>query len=203
MKLRMLAAAALVAAVGVVVVAIPTAAGGAAGNRLFAYVVATNRGPVPACSDACIPLNGVNEFIYVLNGNSAAALTGMRLGTGRNTVPNSFVVSSIDSHIYVNGVDTFDFVDTPPPGSNNGQFFTGFSGRWPSTVTCPAAGPPCAVIGNPAVLPGEVASVLYYGWAHGATEPNGSYVFRFTIHGTFNGTPTDLSATSAPITMTP
>src|SRR6185312_7411603 len=100
-----------------------------------------------------------NEFIYVVNGNSAAALTGMRLGVSRNTVPNSFVVSSIDTRVYVDGVDTYDFVDTPPPGANDGRFFTGFSGRWPATVTCPAGGPPCIVVGNPAVLPGEITSI--------------------------------------------
>jgi len=61
---------------------------------------------------------------------------------------------------------------------------------------------PCDVVGNPAVLPGEDTAVLYYGWAHGSTEPNGTYVFKYTIHGTFNGTPTDLTTQSAPIQMT-
>ena len=172
-------------------------------RMLAAYVVATNRGPVPACGATCTPLNGVAEFIYVVNGNSATALTGMRAGPSRTDVPNAYVVSSIDTHTFVNGVDTYDFVNTPPPGTDPPHFFTPWSGRWPATVTCASDTPPCNVVGNPAVVPGEITSVLYYGWAHGATEANGTYVFKFTIHGTFNGTPTDLSATSAPITMTP
>jgi transposase len=34
---------------------------------------------------------------------------------------------------------------------------------------------------------GENTSILYTGWAHWNAEPNGTYVFRFTIHGTLNG----------------
>ena len=141
--------------------------------------------------------------LYVANGNSVTALSGMSPGPARTDVPNAYVVSSIDTHTFVNGVDTYDFINTPPPGTDPPHFFTGFSGRWPATVTCASAAPPCDVIGNPAVVPGEITSVLYFGWPHGADEANGTYVFKFTIHGTFNGTPTDLTAVSRPIAMTP
>ena len=32
-------------------------------------------------------------------------------------------------------------------------------------------------------------------------EPNGTYVFRYTIHGTQNGAPVELTATTPPIEM--
>ena len=82
------------------------------------------------------------------------------------------------------------------------------SGHWPSTVTCADvnSADPCNVVGSPAVVPGETAVVLYVGWAHASGapdyEPNGTYVFRFTIHGTVGGTPVDLTADSPKIKMT-
>jgi hypothetical protein len=51
-------------------------------------------------------------------------------------------------------------------------------------------------------IPGEEVVVHYVGWAHGSDEPNGTYVFTFTIHGTLNGTPVVLRASSPPIVMT-
>jgi hypothetical protein len=69
-------------------------------------------------------------------------------------------------------------------------------------VTCPSDGTPCNVVLNPAVLPGENTTILYSGWIHGSTEPSGTYVFRYTIHGTLNGNPLDLTASSPPIRMT-
>jgi hypothetical protein len=61
---------------------------------------------------------------------------------------------------------------------------------------------PASVVTPPAILPGENAVILYDGWVHGDGEPNGLYVFRFTVHGTLNGTPLDLTASSPPIQMT-
>lgn len=126
----------------------------------------------------------------------------MRVGASRVDIPNAFVVSTVEEHIFVDGVDTYHFIDSPPPGTNPAQFFAGFSGRWPATVTCPPAGPPCNIVGNPAVVPGETASVLYYTWTHGDAEPNGIYVFKFTLHGTFNGAPVDLTTIAPPILTT-
>jgi hypothetical protein len=57
------------------------------------------------------------------------------------------------------------------------------------------------VIGKPAVIPGENTAVLFPGWDHGADKPDGTYVFRYTVHGMFNGTPVDLTATTPPIEM--
>jgi len=38
-------------------------------------------------------------------------------------------------------------------------------------------------------------------WINGG-EPNGTYVFTYVVHGTLNGTPGDLEASSKPIVMT-
>ena len=89
--------------------------------------------------------------------------------------------------------------DKPPPPNPD---FQNASGRWPVTASCPPEGPPCNVVGSPAVIPGEEAEVFWINWFHATFEPNGTYVFKFTIHGTLNGTPVDLSASSPPIVMT-
>ena len=44
--------------------------------------------------------------------------------------------------------------------------------------------------------------MFFPGWGHAPGEPNGKYVFEFTVHGTLNGTPIDVSASSKPILMT-
>jgi hypothetical protein len=199
---RQLTLAALLAGATIAAGAVlPAASGGSTRHHLKAEVVPTSTGPIPACDQSCTGANVVNEFIYVTNRASATALTGMALGTGRDTVPNAFVVSSVEAHVYVDGVDTYDSTDTPPPGPAP-TFFSGYSGRWPETVTCPPSGPPCTLVGSPAVLPGETSTVLYFGWRHDVTEANGTYVFRFKIHGSYNGSPTTLSASSPPIEMT-
>lgn len=169
-------------------------------NHLFAFVVPTNRGPLPPCSadgSGCTAANRVWHFIHVVNANQLTNfLAG---GTTRATLPNAFTVSSVDQTIFVDGVETFSgFTFTPPPEPS----LRLWSGHWPSTVTCPSAGTPCNMVGSPAVVPGENAVVLYSGWTHGVGEPNGTYVFRLTVHGTMNGTPVDLTASSPPILMT-
>jgi hypothetical protein len=68
-------------------------------------------------------------------------------------------------------------------------------------VSC-AGLPPCGLVGSPAILPGENTAAVYTGWIHAVGEPNGKYVFRYTVHGTLNGTPVDLTASSPPIVMT-
>jgi hypothetical protein len=55
---------------------------------------------------------------------------------------------------------------------------------------------------DPAVLPTENTIADYIGWTHGVGEPNGSYVFRFTVRGTLNGEPAEVTATSQKISMT-
>jgi hypothetical protein len=197
---RVTFATALIAAVAAVsLLVVPGAIQGATtGNGLSAYVVPTNRGPLPPCSGAdCTAANTVWHFIHVVNTN---ALTNRLTGLNRAAWPNSFAVSSIDEQIFVNGVDQtqFDFTMTPPPNA----FLRSWSGHWPSTVTCPSDGTACDVVLNPAVLPGENTAIVYTGWIHGSTEPNGTYVFRYTIHGSLNGDPVDLTASSPPISMT-
>jgi hypothetical protein len=77
-----------------------------------------------------------------------------------------------------------------------------YVGHWPATATCPPEGPPCNQVTNPAVMPGEGTDIFWTAWAHGDEEPNGLYVFRYTVHGTLNGTPVEVSGNSPPIRMT-
>lgn len=196
---RLVFGAALLAAAAAATLVVLPAGASPPGNRLDAKVIVTNPGPVPACSQDgsdCTDANTVRYFIYVENGNALVNLGG----TPRANVHNAFVVSSIDQAVFIDGVQDhdFDFTYTPPPYPS----FQPSSGRWPVTASCPAEGPPCTVVGSPAVVPGEKTAVFYPAWSHGNAEPNGTYVFKFTIHGTLNGTPVDLRASSPPVVMT-
>jgi hypothetical protein len=194
---RLLLAVALIGATAAAVT-VPFAASSESSthNRLSVDVVATNRGPLPACSDTCTPENFVQNFIYIKNKNE---LTNE--GGRRDTLPNAFVVSSVDESIFVDGVQFGSTGTLVPPPNLTDRF--GSAGRWPSTVTCgQPPSPPCTVVTSPAILPGENTVIFWDGWFHGADEPNGTYVFRFTVHGTLNGTPVDLTASSPSILMT-
>jgi hypothetical protein len=164
-------------------------------NRLSAYVVATNRGPLPACHGPdCAQANFVQHFIYITNKDDLTNEPGRR-----DTLPNAFVVSSVDESVFVDGVQFGDTATlTPPPNAVR----RGISGHWPATVTCPPPFEPCNIVGSPAILPGENTAIFWDGWFHGAEEPNGTYVFTFTVHGTLNGTPVDLTASGPGIRMT-
>ena len=168
------------------------------GDGLSAYVVLTNRGPLPPCSGPdCTAANLTWEYVHIINSNPVGnEVTGGR----RVTAPNAFVLDSVDETVLVDGTVFSQETLTPPPNVNR----PGPSGRWPATVTCgsPPAPPPCTTVLNPAILPGENTVGFYDGWFHGSTEPNGSYVFRFTIHGTLDGAPVDLTTDSKPIQMT-
>ncbi len=157
---RFALAAVLSAAVASVAPAfVPAAIESTTSNGLHAYVVATNPGPLPACSGSdCTPANTVWHFIHVVNANR---LTNNLVRTNRATVPNAFAVSSVDWKIFVNGVEQpqFDTTFTPPPNPN----LRSWSGHWPSTVTCPSDGSACDVVGSPAVVPGENTVALYAG----------------------------------------
>ena len=185
----------IVAAVALAIV--PTAFESSTENGLQASVTTTNRGPLTTCSAACAGADTTWNFVYVSNKNR---LTNANGGTDRNTVANTFVVTSVDQTVFVDGVQTSSATFTPPPDA----FFAGYSGHWPATVTCSPRGgpPPCGVVGAPAILPGEQTAAVYVGWAHASGEANGKYVFRYTVHGTLNGEPTDVSASSPPIKMT-
>ena len=198
---RIMHAACLVGAVAILAPTLVSAAS-ETGNpkRLSVDVVASQRGPLPACSPGeCTTANSVAHFVYVDNENEVTNLFSAG-GRTREIVPNAYVISSVDETIFVDGVDTFHFTMTPPPNSGEFSFW---AGHWPSTVSCPPGGPPpCTVVGNPAVLPGENTVGVYTGWTHAAGEPNGTYVFSYTLHGTLNGTPVDLAASSKAIVMT-
>jgi hypothetical protein len=163
-------------------------------THLVAYVVASNRGPLPRCSDDlsdCTSANFVGEYIHVINANPLTNGFG-----NRATLPNSFVVNSVEETFFVDGVDVYGTGTlTPPPNAVR----RGVSGRWPATVTCPPPSEPCNIVGSPAILPGENTVIVFEGWFHGQSDPNGTLVMRFTIHGTLNGTPVDLTASSPPI----
>jgi hypothetical protein len=172
-------------------------------GALTASVFVTNKGPIPACTDltgqTCTIEDQTWVFVRVANGLPLVP----ELGTfhSRETLRNAFVVTGVDWSFVIDGrrYPAFDFSTTPPPNASP----VSWAGRWPSTVTCqPGATPPCGLVGDPTVIPGETTTVVYGGWAHGSNEPNGTYIFTFTIHGTVNGQPATLTATSVPIVMT-
>ena len=181
--------------------ATPAARAGSLTQRLSAYVVATNPGPLSACSgdgSDCGPANKVWDYIHVVNRNPL-----VNQGGSRATVPNAFVIGSIDQSISVNGVQqpNLDTHWTPPPNITP-PAYTSFSGRWPATVVCDG-GPPCSDVQSPAVLPGEDTAAFFVGAVHDDSDQTGTWVFTYKIHGTLNGNPVDLSASSPPIQMNP
>lgn len=190
------AAAALIAVLVATGARTPSARAGSLTNGLSAYVASTNAGPLPACSGSdCTPANQVLQYVHVVNRNPLTNQFGNRL-----TVPNAYDIDSIDESITVNG-QTYSQVHWTPPPNITPSYLPGYSARWPATVVCDGS-PPCTDVQNPAVVPGEDIAAFMVGWIHGNAEPNGSYIFTFTIHGTVNGTAIDLSASSAPIRMT-
>ena len=196
---RLLRAASLLGAVaGLTFVFVPAATESSTHDGLQASVESSNRGPLPACSGSdCTTANATWNFVYVANKND---LTNANGGTTRETLPNAFVVSGVEQTIFVDGQQVgSSYTFTPPPDVN---FPRSYSGHWPSTVKCPSSGPPCNEVHSPAVVPGEEAAVIYAGWQHEVGEPNGKYVFQYTVHGTLNGAPVDVTASSQPIFMT-
>jgi hypothetical protein len=199
-KRGLAAAAALAALVATALVFVPPAFEVPTKNSLHAYVIAGTKGPLVAChEDGSNCGTGADTawfYIYVANANGITNRAG---GTNRVTLPNSYVVDRVDWRIFVNGVDRFDDTFTPAPNPS----IRSWSGHWPSTVTCATPAPdPCTNVRQPAVIPGENTAVLYAGWSHGDAEPDGTYVFEFTVHGSLNGEPVDLVARSKPIEMT-
>jgi hypothetical protein len=175
-----------------------TSSAGAALPNLSASVVPTARGPLSRCPAGadCTTDNAVWWFVHVANRTQPQNF----LSGNRATIPNAFVVDSVDETFLVDGVDQ-GFSDTLVPPPNLSRRF-GSAGRFISTVTCGAPASPCTNVISPAVLPGEDVSVYFEGWFHTQGETNGSLVATFTVHGTFNGQPLDLTASSPPIQLT-
>ena len=135
--------AALAAAAAALVLA-PTAFESTSVSGLSAYVVATNPGPLPSCSGAdCTSANLVMDYVHVVNRNRPVNEVGSRL-----TVPNSFVVDSIDESVFVNGVhiQAFDEHWTPPPNITPTNL-PGYSraGLRPSSATAARPAPTSAI----------------------------------------------------------
>jgi hypothetical protein len=139
------------------------------------------------------------DLVYVSNDKSIESANDGQF-RARDTLHNAFVVSSVDETIFVEGEQYSATRWTPPPYPTPAGL-PGYAARWTETVQCPSTGPPCNEVRSPAVLPGEKTAVFFAGWGHAAGEPNGKYVFEFTVHGTLNGTPIDVSASSKPIFM--
>ena len=174
-----------------------SATGGTNGRGVSAYVGLSNPGPLHACSTApsdC-PLDTVTQF-FIYTTNSNRPVNWLPREVTRSTIPNAYVVSSIDVTAAVDGAPFgFAATFTPPPSSSA----PAFAGRW--AVSCAPFSSPCEVT-TPAVLPGETMSPWVSRWIHGADEPDGSYIFTFTLHGTLNGAPLDVTASSKKIVMT-
>jgi hypothetical protein len=203
-----LALGAALVGIAMIVAALVFAAGrGSAGTSTgLKLIVAptTTKGPLTACSaEPCSPETTIHHFLYVENKKPLPPEWGRSIDYNRDSLPGAFVMSSVEDTILVNGSVYFTATDVPPPDIPVGLGRRN-SGHWPSTVTCPPepSTDPCNVVGRPAILPGEKTVALWERWTHGADEPNGTYVFRFTIHGTLDGTPVTLTADSPPIVMT-
>ena len=153
-------------------------------NPIHARVVASNPGPLHAC-----PALPCHTFLYVFvrNENEIGPDT---FGASRDSVAGALVVSGVDMVVTIDGAPALTLALTPPPN----PFIPPFAGRWPMTVTCGGNPPPCNTVGSPAVLPGENTVIVYPGWGHDPSEPDGTYVFTFTVHGTINGVATSVSA---------
>jgi hypothetical protein len=95
------AAAAITAVVVRSGVATSAAKAASPGDWLSAYVVLTNRGPLTPCQAApCTAASLTWEYVHVVNSNPVGNdVNGLR----RTTVPNAFVLDSVDETILVNG----------------------------------------------------------------------------------------------------
>jgi hypothetical protein len=190
--------AALIALVGAIaLVMIPVAIEGNTSNGLTSSIDVSTRGPLSVSG----PNNTVWLFIYVSNRNTLTSATDGQFNA-RDTLHNAFVPTSVDETIFVDGEQDGGVITWTPPPYPTPAGLPGYAKRWTETVQCPSTGPPCNEVRSPAVVPGEKTAVLFVGWGHAAGELNGKYVFKFTVHGTLNGEPVDVSANSRPITMT-
>jgi hypothetical protein len=165
---------------------------GAVGGMAMS-IVATNLGPVHV---------GEGTTLLALIKNSYPVST---TSADRDLMLNSFVVNGVSVLMRVNGInwDTLSF--SPPP--QDGCSAQDCAAHWPMTVKCSGSAPwqtPCETLGKPAILPGESAYIFYFEWWHGypPSEPNGKFVFQFTVSGTLNGNSLTLTASSPAITMT-
>jgi hypothetical protein len=189
-------------------VATSSAKAASPGDGLSAYVVPSNRQPLPACSQPdfsdCTAQNSVQWYIHVANRNQVLNVSSpspLSFGT-RPELPNAFVVNSVDEREVVSGVQIGQDTLVPPPNLTR-RFRS--AGRFISTVTCgDPVTVPCNTVISPAVLPGEDVAVFVEGWFHTTdpSDPNGLLVVTFTVHGTLNGTPVDLTASAPPIQET-
>jgi hypothetical protein len=192
---RLCGLAALTASCVIAVAIFASATGGTNGPGVSAYVGLSNPGPLHACSALPCPLDTVTQF-FIYTTNSNRPVNWLAREVTRSTIPNAYVVSSIDVTVSVDGAPFgFAATFTPPPSSSA----PAFAGRW--VVSCAPFSSPCEVT-SPAVLPGETTSPWVSRWIHGADEPDGTYVFTFTLHGMLNGEPVDVTATSKKIVMT-
>lgn len=104
----------LAAAVVAALIVVPGSPESPTPNGLFAFVVTTNRGPLPACSESavdCTRANLVRDLIYVANLNRIQNADVFRT---RATMTNAYVISSIDQAMYVNGAP-LDLTAFSPP----------------------------------------------------------------------------------------
>jgi hypothetical protein len=193
--------------------AVPMALNAAAksgGPTISASVVQTNPGPLLACSAGPCPSDTLTDLVVFVRNRNPLNNSAFQFGIGstaRNQLVGAFVVTSIDESATVNGSPypggPIVVPITPPPSVAPPNAVWGWSGHWPATVTCTSSGPPCDVVTSPAAIPGEKVAIFYDGWAHGATEPNGTYVFTFVLHGTVDGSPLDITVSGKPIKMVP
>ena len=205
MSLAVVGLAVVTAASILLLAAGPGSSLGAQG-KVFVQAVPSNPGPLPPCpsgQNPC-PLDSYEQIVLYTT-NTYPLTTWIDNSSGPDArarwhATNAFDVSSIDYTITVDGAFSGSGTITPPP---NGTFPSpgAWDGHWPSTVRCPSGPSSCYVTGTPAVLPGETTAPLYFSWLHAEGEPTGKYVFTFTLHGTVNGNPVDVTGSTPKIEM--
>lgn len=170
----------------------------AKGNPITMRIVLSKHGPLHVGESTDV-------FIFIRNMNSPDSPTMGGPGSYRNRLPNAYVVSSIDVEEVKNGVVDSSGHFVPPPNMIPDR--PGMAGRWPMTVTCDIEtdpiSPPCNIVSDPAVLPGEEIIIFYYAQVFDATNSAGRYVYAFTVHGTINGQTLDLTAKSSMLIIRP
>jgi hypothetical protein len=117
---RLVLAAVLSAAVAAIALAFVPAAIEGTSNRhdLSAFVVVTQRGPLPRCSDDgsdCTAANIVWWFIHIVNGNRLSNFPPTNGSTRANTPnPGGIVVTQFTVHGTLNGTPVDVTASSPP-----------------------------------------------------------------------------------------
>jgi hypothetical protein len=130
---------------------VPAAGSSSTSNHLFAFVRATNAGPLPACPPDCTGASRVDLFVYVANLNGLTDVTGRaRSREQRSRTPSSSRASRRGSSSTASSpLPRLRSPRRPMRSSARGRG----AGRRPSTA--PRASTPVTWLPIPRLLPGR------------------------------------------------